>query len=563
VSTDPAVLQRALERERAARKQAEVLLEQKSRELFDHHESNKRVLEQLVAERTRELEVARDQALEASRAKSQFLANMSHELRTPLNAILGYSEMLEEDARADGRARDADDLRKIQVAGKHLLALINDILDLSKIEAGQMALYLEDADLRALVGEVVTTVRPLVEKNGNRLVLTVRGEPGTGRVDVTKLRQTLFNLLSNAAKFTQGGEVELTVDRGERGLSVAVRDTGIGMTAEQIGGLFQPFRQAAPETARKYGGTGLGLAISLRFARMLGGDITVTSAPGVGSTFTLTLPLDGRAGAGSEPPAGLRAPADEGRGIVLIIDDDPAARELLVRTLTSEGFTAVAAQDGQQGLELARAIRPVAITLDVVMPKVDGWGVLTSLKADPRLADVPVVVVSVLGDRAMGLSLGATEYMTKPVDRERLARLLDRHVEPRASVLIVDDDAEARERMARLVRDLGYQPALAEGGAAALAHLDSALPSLVLLDLIMPEMDGFQVLERLAAHPRASGVPVVVVTAKDLTADERTQLARGVTSIVEKGRSSTADLATVIGAVARRGGAAGAATERS
>jgi signal transduction histidine kinase/CheY-like chemotaxis protein len=546
------VLQRALERERAARKQAETLLEQKSRELFDHHESSKRVLEQLVAERTRELEIARDQALEASRAKSQFLANMSHELRTPLNAILGYSEMLEEDARADARTRDADDLKKIQTAGKHLLALINDILDLSKIEAGQMGLFLESADLRSLVDEVVTMVRPIVEKNRNRFVVTLPDELGVARVDVTKLRQSLFNLLSNAAKFTEDGRIELAVAIDQGHVAFAVRDTGIGMTPDQIAGLFQAFRQAAPETARKYGGTGLGLAISLSFARLLGGDIRVASEPGVGSTFTLSLPLIADDGTTADASAWPRPTGEEGKGIVLVIDDDRTARDLLVRLLTAEGYTAVAAQDGQQGLELARALRPLAITLDVVMPRVDGWGVLAGLKADPKLADVPVVIVSVLGDRALGLSLGATEYLTKPVERDRLARVLAKHVEPRASVLIVDDEADARDRLARVVRDLGYAAVLADGGSAALEHLDQARPALVLLDLVMPEMDGFAFLRRLEDHPSARGVPVVVVTAKDLSAEERGQLAHSVTSIVEKGGRAATDLPALIASLASR-----------
>ncbi|MFO0552898.1 MAG: response regulator [Polyangiaceae bacterium] len=548
MSDEIEILKRALEREKAARKSAEALLEQKSRELFDYAESNKRVLEGLVAERTHELEVARDQALEASRAKSQFLANMSHELRTPLNAILGYSEMLEEDAQADGRARDAEDLRKIQIAGKHLLSLINDILDLSKIEAGQTELYVEDIDLGGLIQEVVSTVRPLVEKNGNRLVVNAAELSSRGKVDATKLRQSLFNLLSNAAKFTEKGEISLTARLAGQRLVLAVADTGIGMTAAQLGEVFKPFKQAAPDTARKYGGTGLGLAISQRFARMLGGDITAESEPGKGSTFTLTVRVDGRV---SDTPVDSSPVAR--KGVVLVVDDDETSRDLLTRILEAEGHSVVVARDGQQGLELARALKPAAITLDVIMPRVDGWAALSALKADPALCDIPVIVVSVLGDRAFGLSVGATEYVTKPVDRERLATILKRHVRARATVLVVDDDPDARTMMARAVSELGHQPIAATNGRAALDELQRSRVELVLLDLLMPELDGFEVLATMKASPELAVVPVVVMTAKDLTADDRRRLSGSVASILQKGELTTSELGEMIRGIVEKG----------
>ncbi len=543
MTADLEVLQRALERERAARKQAEALLEQKSRELFDYSENNRRVLEGLVAERTKELEVARDQALSASRAKSQFLANMSHELRTPLNAILGYSEMLEEDARADQRERDAEDLRKIMGAGKHLLALINDILDLSKIEAGQFEIHRDLTELNALIDETVSTVKPVVERNGNRLVLDVAAELGSAFVDGTKVRQALFNLLSNAAKFTKDGEVRLCAKREADVLSVSVSDTGIGMSEQQMSGLFQPFRQAAPETARKYGGTGLGLAISQRFAGMMGGSIRVASVLGEGSTFTLTLPLEHMEEA---PKSSSRSRGQAGRGTVLVIDDDPMARDLLVRVLEAEGFSAVEARDGRQGLELARALRPVGILLDVVMPRVDGWRVLADLRADPLIASVPVIVVSVLGDRAFGLSMGAAEYLIKPVDRDTLARVLNRHVRPKATVLVVDDDPEARSLMSRAVEDLGYAPVLAHDGKMALAALAAQKPQLILLDLMMPELDGFGVLESVRKDPATQNIPVVVMTAKDLTEEDRQRLSGAVSSVLAKGQTPVSELSTLM-----------------
>ena len=385
-----------------------------------------------------ELLKAKHAAEDASRAKSAFLANMSHELRTPLNAIIGYSEMLEEETRDLGKVENQQDLRKIQSAGKHLLSLINDVLDLSKIEAGKMGLHLETFDVSLMVEEMVTTLQPAIAKNANNMRVRLAGDVGMMRADATKVRQILFNLLSNACKFTDHGTISLDVSQsameGQEWIRFRVKDTGIGISSKQQEKLFQEFTQADATISRKYGGTGLGLAISYRFVQMMKGRIGVESQEGQGSTFTVYLPaqvtLDtveaGQLeGTGSAPagPSQRKAEADT----ILVIDDDPAVRDLMSRFLTRLGFRAVAAAGGEEGLRLAREVSPLVITLDVIMPERDGWDVLRKLKNDPQLAQIPVIMVTVVDNQAMGFDLGASNYLIKPVDRDRLALLIEKH----------------------------------------------------------------------------------------------------------------------------------------
>jgi len=385
-----------------------------------------------------ELLKAKHAAEDASRAKSAFLANMSHELRTPLNAIIGYSEMLEEETRDSGKLENQQDLRKIQSAGKHLLSLINDVLDLSKIEAGKMGLHLETFDVSLMVEEMVTTLQPAIAKNANKAQVRMAGDVGMMRADATKVRQILFNLMSNACKFTDHGTIALDVSQsameGQEWIRFRVKDTGIGISAKQQEKLFQEFSQADATISRKYGGTGLGLAISHRFVQMMKGRIGVESQPGQGSTFTVYLPaqvtLDVAETAQLEGVGGNVAGSTQHKpevDTVLVIDDDPAVRDLMSRFLTKSGFRAVAAADGEEGLRLAREVNPLVITLDVIMPEYDGWDVLRKLKSDPSLAQIPVIMVTVVDNQAMGLDLGASNYLIKPVDRDRLAVLIEKH----------------------------------------------------------------------------------------------------------------------------------------
>jgi signal transduction histidine kinase/DNA-binding response OmpR family regulator len=508
-----------------------------------------------------EAEGARHQAEAASRTKSAFLANMSHELRTPLNAIIGYSEILREDAQDRGDSNSEADLVKIETAGKHLLGLINDILDLSKIEAGRMDLHLEDVDLARLAAEVKVLVTPLMDKNADRFEIDLPADIGAMHVDVVKLKQSLVNLLSNAAKFTKNGVVKLSVakeksDSGRPVFRFAVTDSGIGMTDEQMGRLFQAFTQADASTTRNYGGTGLGLTITKHFATMLGGDISVTSKPGEGSTFTIVLP-DGAKSVPLAPRLDVAMPESSSAsgGTVLVVDDDPAVHDVLRLTIAREGYRLLHAYDGAEALEVARREKPDVITLDVMMPKLDGWTVLGKLKSDPALASIPVIMLTIVDERTLGYSLGAAEYMTKPIDRNRLLDLLRRFAAKasEAVVLVVDDSEDVRAVVRQTVEKSGLKTVEAENGQAALDWLSkNPMPALVLLDLMMPVMDGFAFLERVQSIPSLSRMPIVVLTAKDLTDAERRVVNERTLLVLTKGAQPLSTLGSALAAIARQ-----------
>ncbi len=500
----------------------------------------------ILHERQAELEQARAEAEEANDAKSQFLASMSHELRTPLNAIIGYSEMLIEDATDAGEASTVADLQRIESSGRHLLALINDILDLSKIEAGKMELHIETVDVPTLVEDVRLTILPLLANNDNTLTVTVEPGIGTMQTDRTKLRQNLFNLLSNASKFTKEGHVNLSVTREGPMLRFDVRDDGIGMTTEQLSRLFTPFVQAENSTSSRYGGTGLGLSIVKSYCEMLGGSVSVTSAPGVGSTFTLRLPA-----------AAAASVADNTLATILIIDDDPVALDTLGATVRSAGYAVLTATGAEAGIALAREALPDAVLLDIIMPGRDGWSVLRTLKEDPRLCEMPVIMVSMIGDREMGLAFGAVEHLSKPVDPARLIAALEALAgDGTRDVLLVDDDPATRGLFRRILSREGWTVREAADGERALALVADRVPGLMILDLMMPHLDGFQTLKRLRETEEGRNVPVIVATSKDLTHSEFEWLQSNAREIVTKGADSRAN---VLAAIARH--LAGTATE--
>jgi signal transduction histidine kinase/CheY-like chemotaxis protein len=515
-----------------------------------------------------ELIVARDQALEASRAKTVFLANMSHELRTPMNAILGYSEMLIEDVGAMSAEEIASDLSKIRNAGKHLLALINDVLDLSKIESGKMTMHHESFLIEELVQDIVSTMEPIASKNGNRIEVRCPKDLGAMFSDSMKVRQCLMNLLSNACKFSENSTIDLSLStrthEGEEYVLFAVSDHGIGMSTEQIAKLFQAFVQADDSTTRKYGGTGLGLTISRRLCEMLGGDIRVCSDFGHGSTFTMELPRNVR----STPTVtsavssvavqdSVLSPVIRGdalRGTVLAIDDNPDALDLISRSLSKEGYRVIMATSGESGLVLARAHKPDIITLDVMMPQMNGWQVLAAIKADPSLAMTPVVLLSVVENNEIAMALGATDCLTKPIDWTKLQICLERLL-PKSDpdrILVVEDDPASSELVTRILERDGWKIERVCNGKEAYASMEVSAPALVLLDLMMPEMDGFELVSKLRDHPTLSMVPVVVLTSKMLTPEDHARLNGGVLDILAKGTTGRSDLLEAVRKVQRR-----------
>ena len=487
------------------------------------------------------LAAAKRAAEEANLAKSTFIANMSHELRTPLSAIIGYSEMMIEEVEDGAQAADlAADMRKIEGNARHLLGLINDVLDLSKVESGKMEVYTETFDVEPMLRDVASAVQSLIDRKANRLAVEVGAGLGAMRSDVTKIRQVLLNLLSNAAKFTEGGTITLAASRepspaGDR-IVFHVSDTGIGMTEEQRAKLFQRFVQADSSTTRKFGGTGLGLSLTRALADMLGGTVSVESEPGRGSRFAVSLPATyGEPVQADAAASAVESADDEGRrDLVLVIDDDQDQRTLMTRFLHREGFRARTAPDGRTGLAMARELKPRAILLDVMMPGIDGWSVLSALKSDPELSAIPVVMVTFVEHRALAASLGATDYVLKPVRWERFKAVMDRFRPPEKHVLIVEDDADTRARLRTLLERDGWAVEDARDGEEGLARLAEELPGLVLLDLTMPVMDGFVFLERMRRRPDCAEIPVVVLTALDLTREDRRRLA-GVSQILNKG----------------------------
>jgi len=485
----------------------------------------------------RELDLRNREVERANRLKSEFLASMSHELRTPLHSIIGFSELLSERESGPLNPKQERQLDHILRGARHLLSLINDILDLSKIEAGRLELHPESFLAQHAIGEVLTTIEPMAMPKRIRIDNGVDPKLVLW-ADRLRAKQILYNLLSNAVKFTpDGGSVSISSSLHEKYIEIAVRDTGIGIPAEEQRAIFDEFHQAATTTKGVREGTGLGLAITRRLVEKHGGEIRVESTPGVGSCFRVSLPVP--AGAGiprSEAPA---AEDEKERPAILVVDDELAARELLVTYLNSEGFHTVTARSGEEALRKARTLRPEAITLDIVMRGESGWETLNQLKRDPATASIPVVVVSVLDEKRTGFSLGAAEYLVKPVSKRSLLEALARHVswpeEGAPRVLVVDDESGSRELVAEILRAGRYRPIPAANGKDALKLLSESGAEALVLDLVMPEMDGFEVLKHIRSDPRLRKIPVFVLTAKDLTPADLAMLGDRVEALFAKG----------------------------
>jgi signal transduction histidine kinase/DNA-binding response OmpR family regulator len=510
-------------------------------------------LELRVLERTAELQAAKDvleaysqnllrakEELErAAKFKDQFLSTMSHELRTPLNAVLGFSDLLTEERYGPLNERQQRYVKHIHTGGKHLLTLINDILDLSKIEAGRLQLAIDNVALSTSFAEVADTMRPLADKKSH--ILAQRALPGLSvRADGTRLKQILMNLIGNAIKFTpDGGKIELTAKRAGDFVRVEVRDSGPGIPPEERQRIFDAFYRLR-KSEKGVEGTGLGLAITQRLVQLHGGELGVESELGVGSCFHFTLPLaptfvsPGASASGSAPSlAGAR---------ILVVEDDSSAAQLLETQLTSAGYAVTVCREPERALELAAELQPSAITIDIVMKPINGWELLSKLKSDSRTAPIPVIVVTIVDQPSTGALLGADEYIVKPVDKTTLLGAIERCLKrlgavSTRSILVIDDDDPTREFIAELLSKSGFAVRTAADAAQARRQIDAALPELVILDLILPGVSGFQLLADWRGDSRTANLPVFVLTSKDLTPQERDYLRANSEALFQKQES--------------------------
>jgi signal transduction histidine kinase/DNA-binding response OmpR family regulator len=540
----------ALEAARSARADAEAAAQALSRA--------NATLEATVAARTAALQTAnaelqraksaadaaRHAAEEANQFKTQFLANMSHELRTPLNAIINFTDFIGKKRYGTLNERQRELQQRVIHNADHLLGLINDILDLSKIEAGRMDLFREPTDLDQVLRGVMSTAVGLTKGKGLELELEVPDELPEVYIDKQRIRQVLLNLLSNAAKFTEQGRIIVRATLvGEQMVELTVRDTGIGIPPECQHLVFEEFRQVDGELTRQHQGTGLGMPISKRLVELHGGQMWLESTPGVGTTFFFTIPIH----QASTPTASvLDVPPAHAAPMVVVVDDDLASQQILQLHLDAAGYTVHVVGDSRQALPTIIQLQPQLVILDLLMPHKDGWEILAELRTNPATADIPVVLCSIVEEQGMGLALGANDYLVKPVRADRLHATIQRWLRPAASVLVIDDDGESRQLLRALLEEAQYQVREADNGRSGLAAVQSATPDLVVLDLMMPELDGFQVLAELRADPNYTDLPVIVVTAKELTAHEQVWLRERAQQFVQKGSLAHTPLLTSI-----------------
>jgi signal transduction histidine kinase/DNA-binding response OmpR family regulator len=489
----------------------------------------------------------------ASRHKSEFLANMSHELRTPLNAIIGFSEVLQERMFGELNEKQDEYLRDIVESGKHLLSLINDILDLSKVEAGRMELELGALPVAGALENGLAMFRERAGAHRIALGLEVDANVGVIEADERKVKQIIFNLLSNAVKFTpDGGRIDTSARLVDGELEVAVHDTGAGIAPDDQARIFEEFQQIAQPDAQKREGTGLGLALTRKFVELHGGRIWVESELGAGSTFTFRLPV--RRPAGTEAPAPARVPevAPVAGATILLVEDDQAAIDLLTIYITGAGFKVAVARDGEEGLAMARRLHPAGITLDISLPRLDGWDFLTEIKGDSSTADIPVIVVSMLDERGKGFALGAADYLVKPVKRDELLTTLRRFTADGQStsapfkVLVIDDDPLALELIEAILRPQGFTVLRAAGGEEGMMKAQSEQPALIILDLLMPEMDGFTVAERLRSNPATGEIPIVVLTSKSISQEDKERLNSHISHLARKAEFRQAEFVELV-----------------